>query len=58
MGPIQELADRYDPEVFELGRPSARVRLAGAGPEPIDVLLDGKTAKLVPADPIAVRMRY
>ena len=51
MGPIQELADRYDPEVFELGRSSARVRLAGAGPEPVDALLDGKTVKLVPADP-------
>jgi pimeloyl-ACP methyl ester carboxylesterase len=36
--------------VFELGRPSARVRLAGAGQEPVDALLDGETVRLVPAD--------
>ncbi len=47
---LRRLADRYDPLVFELGRPSALVRLAGAGPEPVDALLDGRTARLVPAD--------
>jgi pimeloyl-ACP methyl ester carboxylesterase len=47
---LRRLADRYDPLVFELGRPSARVRLAGAGPEPVDVLLDGRRARLVAAD--------
>ena len=34
---VEELVSRYDPSVFELGRPSARVRLEGAGPEPVDV---------------------
>lgn len=48
---LRTLADRYDPSAFELGRDHARVRLAGAGPEPLDALLDGRTAKLVPADP-------
>jgi pimeloyl-ACP methyl ester carboxylesterase len=32
--------------VFELARPSARVRLAGAGPEPVDAVLDGRRARL------------
>lgn len=44
------LVGRYDPAMFELGRPSARVRLRSAGAEPVDVLLEGHTAKLVPAD--------
>ncbi len=47
---LQQLADRYDPQVFELGRPSARLRLSGAGPEDADVVLDGHAARLVPAD--------
>jgi pimeloyl-ACP methyl ester carboxylesterase len=47
---LRQLAERYDPSAFELGRRAARVRLAGAGPDPVDVVLDGRTAKLVPAD--------
>ncbi len=47
---LQQLTDRYDPRVFELGRGSARLRLTGAGPMDADVVLDGQTAKLVPAD--------
>jgi pimeloyl-ACP methyl ester carboxylesterase len=47
---LRRLADRYDPLVFELGRHSARVRLAGAGPEPVDAVLDGASAKLADAD--------
>jgi pimeloyl-ACP methyl ester carboxylesterase len=47
---LTELIGRYDPEVFELGRPRARIRLAGAAREPSDVLLDGHRARLVPAD--------
>lgn len=46
---LRELADRYDPAVFELGRSSARVRLVGAGPEPVDAELDGNSVRLVPA---------
>ena len=47
---LRQLVDRYNPEVFELGRPHARIRLDGAASRPFDVLLDGKTAKLVAAD--------
>ncbi len=47
---LEQLIGRYDPSVFELGRPSARVRLTGAGPESIDVLLSGRSARLVAAD--------
>jgi pimeloyl-ACP methyl ester carboxylesterase len=47
---LSTLADRYDPKAFELRRDSARVRLAGAGPEPLDAVLDGRGATLVAAD--------
>jgi pimeloyl-ACP methyl ester carboxylesterase len=48
---LKQLVARYDPHVFELGRPEARIRLAGAAAEPFDVLLDGKPPRLVAADP-------
>ena len=47
---LRQLVERYNPEVFELGRPHARVRLDGAASAPFDVVLDGKTARLVPGD--------
>jgi pimeloyl-ACP methyl ester carboxylesterase len=47
---LSTLAGRYDPKAFELRRGSARVRLAGAGPQPLDAVLDGRTAELVVAD--------
>src|SRR5436305_12835193 len=47
---LRELVARYNPEVFELGRPEARIRLDGAASRPFDVLLTGKTARLVPGD--------
>jgi pimeloyl-ACP methyl ester carboxylesterase len=47
---LRQLVDRYDAEVFELGRPHARVRLEGAESRPFDVLLDGRTARLVPVE--------
>jgi pimeloyl-ACP methyl ester carboxylesterase len=43
---LKQLVRRYDPSVFELGRSSARIRLQGAGEDPSDVLLDGRTATL------------
>ncbi|MFZ0040808.1 MAG: alpha/beta fold hydrolase, partial [Solirubrobacteraceae bacterium] len=46
---LQRLVERYDPEVFELARPHARVRLVGAG-DPVDAILDGHTARLEAAD--------
>ena len=47
---LRQLVERYTPEVFELGRPQARIRLEGSDSAPFDVLLDGKTARLVPGD--------
>jgi pimeloyl-ACP methyl ester carboxylesterase len=43
---LRRLTDRYDPSVFDLARASARVRLAGAGPEPVDALLSGGGVEL------------
>jgi pimeloyl-ACP methyl ester carboxylesterase len=48
---LRQLVDRYNPEVFELGRPRARIRLDGADSGLFDVLLDGRVARLVSADP-------
>jgi pimeloyl-ACP methyl ester carboxylesterase len=47
---LRQLVERYNPEAFELGRPHARIRLDGAASRPFDVVLDGKTARLVPGD--------
>jgi pimeloyl-ACP methyl ester carboxylesterase len=44
------LTERFDPDAFELGRRSARIRLAGAAEDDFDVLLDGQTARLVEAN--------
>lgn len=48
--PIERLVARYDPAAFELGRRSARIRIEGAGAQPLDVVLDGDTARLGAAD--------
>jgi pimeloyl-ACP methyl ester carboxylesterase len=45
---LRALTDRYDPDVFELGRRSARLRLVGASADAADVLLDGSSAELAP----------
>jgi hypothetical protein len=47
---LKQLICRYDPQVFEVGRPEARIRLAGAAPEPFDVLLGAGPPQLVAAD--------
>jgi pimeloyl-ACP methyl ester carboxylesterase len=47
---LRQLVGRYSAQVFELGRPHARIRLEGADSQAFDVLLSGETAKLVPAD--------
>lgn len=45
---IERLLERYDPQVFELGRDQARLRLEGLGAEPVDVVLtDEGAARLV-----------
>ncbi len=47
---LRTLIRRYDPDVFEVGRGSARVRLEGAGKAACDVILDGRGAKLEAAN--------
>jgi pimeloyl-ACP methyl ester carboxylesterase len=47
---LRTLTDRYDAEAFEVGRRSARIRLAGAGQGEFDVLLEGRRATLGPAN--------
>src|SRR5436305_11685147 len=46
---LRALTERYDPQVFELARPRARLRLIGAGDQEFDVTLDGRSAKLTKA---------
>jgi pimeloyl-ACP methyl ester carboxylesterase len=46
---LVELVSRFDPEVFELRRHLARIRVVGAGDQDFDVLLDGEPPRLVPA---------
>ena len=48
---LQQLAGRYDPEVFDTGGRRARIRLEGAGEEPWDAVLADGSATLEPADP-------
>ena len=38
---LRTLIERFDPEVFDVGRAKARVRLEGAGPDAWDAVLDG-----------------
>jgi pimeloyl-ACP methyl ester carboxylesterase/putative sterol carrier protein len=45
-GTLRTLIKRYRPEVFELQRPTARIRLAGASAAPFDVVLEGGRATL------------
>ena len=47
---LRTLADRYDPEVFDVGRREARVRLQGDGVGRWDAVLQDGAARLRPAD--------
>jgi pimeloyl-ACP methyl ester carboxylesterase len=47
---LRTLIRRYDPDVFEVGRAGARIRLEGAGKAACDVILDGSGAKLEAAN--------
>src|SRR5437588_9110553 len=46
---IEKLVKRFDPEVFDVGRPEARIRIHGAGPEDRDVVIEDGQARLVSA---------
>jgi pimeloyl-ACP methyl ester carboxylesterase len=43
---LDQLVSRFDPEVFDVGRSEARIRIEGAGPEAVDVVIDGETARV------------
>ena len=36
---IERLAERYNPELFDLERPQARLRIEGFGPDAADVVI-------------------
>lgn len=40
---------RYDPALFDLGRPEARLRIEGCGPHPVDVVIEDSRARIEPA---------
>ena len=44
--PIRKLVSRYDPQVFDVGRRRARIRLEGAGSRSWDVVLGDSEARL------------
>jgi len=43
---LDQLVERYDPELFDVGRERARLRIVGFGPEPRDVVLTHGRAEL------------
>jgi pimeloyl-ACP methyl ester carboxylesterase len=44
--PLERLLARFDPEVFDVGRPLARLRIEDGGPTPRDVLIEDGQARL------------
>lgn len=49
-GALERLVERYDAELFDVGRPDARLRIEGFGPEPRDVVIEDGSARLEPAN--------
>lgn len=43
---LEQLVERFDPDVFDLGRPRARIRIDGAGPQERDVIIEHGKARL------------
>lgn len=43
---IEQLVDRYDPAMFDLGRPQARIRVQGIDPGPRDIVIEDGQAHL------------
>ena len=43
---LEQLVDRYDPELFDVGRPQARLRIEGFGPQARDVVLEDGAARV------------
>jgi pimeloyl-ACP methyl ester carboxylesterase len=48
-GAIEQLVGRYNPELFDVGRRKARLRIHGFGPTPRDVVIEAGHARLEPA---------
>jgi pimeloyl-ACP methyl ester carboxylesterase len=46
--PLEQLVERFDPEVFDVGRPEARIRIEGSGPDPQDVVIEDGAARVEP----------
>ena len=43
---LEQLVDRYDPELFDVGRARARLRIEGFGPESFDVVIEDGAARV------------
>src|SRR3984885_6625882 len=46
---LERLVARFDPAVFDVGRPRVRIRVEDGGPEPRDVVIEDGEARLEPA---------
>jgi pimeloyl-ACP methyl ester carboxylesterase len=50
LSPIEQLVDRFDGSLFDVGRRKARLRIEGAGPQPHVVLIAAGRARIVSAN--------
>jgi pimeloyl-ACP methyl ester carboxylesterase len=48
---IEQLVARYDPALFDIGRPEARLRIEGFGPDAHDVVIEDGRARVEPPRP-------
>lgn len=48
--PLEQLVDRFDANVFDVGRAQARIRIAGENDEPRDVVLEDGHPRVVSSD--------
>ncbi len=48
--PLEQLVERFDPSLFDVGRSQARLRIEGAGTQPRDVVIEDGHARIVPPD--------
>jgi len=48
--PVERLVARYDPSVFHIGRPRARIRISGPGLDAQDIVIAGETTNVRPAE--------
>jgi pimeloyl-ACP methyl ester carboxylesterase len=48
--PLEQLVERFDPSLFDVGRPAARIRVEGATQVPRDVVIEDGRARIEPTD--------